>query len=183
MKKRRTLIISLLLVAALALGVGYAALADDLFVTGTAGIKAENAEDAFAADVYFTKAVMSAEKGTAKIVNDDNGEAADKVTIEVNENALSGAGDSVICAIEISNVGDLAAKVKLGAIAVSNTEYFQVTTSWGNNTTQDLAAGGTLDLTVTITVLKTPTVDVDTTFTISMTAEAVDSATTIPAVE
>ena len=36
MKKRRTLIISLLLVAALALGVGYATITRDLSVQGTA---------------------------------------------------------------------------------------------------------------------------------------------------
>ncbi len=176
MKKRRTLIISLLLVAALALGIGYAALADDLFVTGSAEIGVENAENAFAADVYFTKAVISSDKGTAVIGTDTNGEASDKVTITVNPDVLAGQGDSVICALEISNIGDLAATVDLDSIIVSNSEYFSVTTSWGTTTTQNLAAGGTLDLTVTITVVKTPTTDVSTTFDIGFTAETIEAA-------
>ena len=178
MKKRRTTIIALLLVAALALGIGYAALADDLFITGSAKVLANNAENAFAADVYFTKAVISADKGTAVIGNDDNGEEKDKVTITVSDDVLAGQGDSVICALEISNVGDLDAKVKLNSIVVQNSEYFKVTTSWGNTTEQALSAGGTLNLTVTITALKTPTVDVDTTFDLGFTAESIEASTT-----
>ena len=176
MKKRRTLIISLLLVAALALGIGYASLSDDLFIGGSANIDADDAKDAFAADVYFTKAVMSADKGVATIGADKNGEASDKVTITVNDGVLAGQGDSVICAIEISNVGDLPADVTINSINVSNENYFKVTTSWGANTTQRLDAGDTLDLTVTITVLKTPTADVDTTFDIGMVATAIGGA-------
>ncbi|MBQ4111170.1 MAG: hypothetical protein IJD38_00065 [Clostridia bacterium] len=174
MKKRRSLIISLLLVAALTLGVGYAALTDDLFVTGTAGVASDDAKDAFAADVYFTKAVISADKGKAVIGNDKNGEASDLVTITVEDGVLAGKGDSVICSLEISNVGDLAANVTLDSCAPSNTEYFSVTTNWGSNTTQTLAAGGTLDIVVTITVLKTPTSDVTTTFDLGFTATAVE---------
>ena len=177
MKKRRTTIIALLLVAALALGIGYAALADDLFITGSANISAENAESAFAADVYFTKAVISADKGTAVIGADKNGEASDKVTITVNDDVLAGQGDSVICALEISNVGDLDAKITLDSVVASKSEYFKVTTSWGNTTEQTLGAGETLDLTVTITVLKTPTVDVSTTFDLGFTAEAIEETT------
>ena len=176
MKKRRTLIISLLLVAALTLGIGYAALTDDLFVTGSAGINSERAEDAFGQDIYFTKAIISGDRGTATIGVDEHGETADKVTITVNDGVLAGAGDSVACALEISNVGDLDANVKLNGIVVSNSEFFKVTTSWGSNDTQALAAGETLDVVVTITVVKTPTVNVDTTFDLTFTATAVEPA-------
>ena len=174
MKKRRSLIISLLLVAALTLGVGYAALTDDLFVTGSANIDSDNAKEAFAADVYFTKAIISEGRGTATIGVDKNGETADKVTITVNDGVLAGAGDSVVCTLEISNVGDLDATVDMGAIVVSNSEFFKVTTNWGATTTKELPAQDTLDLVVTITVVKTPTVDVSTTFDISFVATAVE---------
>lgn len=178
MKKNRTLIISLLLIAALALGIGYAALTDDLFIAGSAKIKTENAENSFAADVYFTKAVMSAEKGTASIGVDENNEASDKVTITVNEDVLGGKGDSVLCTLEISNVGDLDASVSIDSIVTSNDEFFTVTTSWGSNTTRTIAAGATLDLVVTIAVDKTPTTNVSTTFEIGLTATAVEEAAT-----
>ena len=176
MKKRRTLIISLLLVAALTLGIGYASLADDLFVTGSANIDSKNAQNAFGEDIYFTKAVISDNRGTATIGVDKNDHAADKVTIAVKEGALAGAGDSVVCAIEISNVGDLDANVKLNGIDVSNSEFFKVTTSWGSNNTQTLAAGDALDIVVTITVIKTPTVNVSTTFDLTFTATSVEPA-------
>jgi hypothetical protein len=42
MKKRRTLIISLLLVAALCLGIGYAAIARDLQINGSANLQGDN---------------------------------------------------------------------------------------------------------------------------------------------
>lgn len=175
MKKRRTLIISLLLVAALTLGIGYAALADDLYVTGSAGINSEHAENAFGEDIYFTKALISDNKGTATIGADTNGEAADQVTIEVKEGALAGAGDNVVCAIEITNAGDLDATVTLDAITVKNNEFFKVTTSWKDDT-QTLKAGESLDIVVTITVVKTPTVNVATTFGLNFTATSVEPA-------
>ncbi|MBR2354448.1 MAG: hypothetical protein IKA76_08115 [Clostridia bacterium] len=174
MKKRRTTIIALLLVAALALGIGYAAMADDLMVTGTADISVEAADEAFEADVYFSKAVISPEKGTATIGELAVGTAdKDKITIDVAAGALKGKGDSVICAAEITNAGDLAALVNITNLEVSDSEYFSVTTNWSGNSAQ-LAAGGVADLTITIACVKTPTEVVETTFQIDFNAVPVD---------
>lgn len=179
MKKRRTTIIAVLLVAALALGIGYAALSDDLQIAGNAAITATEADEAFEADVYFSKAVMSAEKGTATI-----GELAvgtndsDKITIEVAAGALKGQGDSVICAAEITNKGDIDAIVTLGTPAITgDSEYFSVTTNWTSNSAQ-IAKGSVADLTITITCIKTPTEAVDMAFTLDLTADAVESLPT-----
>ena len=184
MKKRRSLVISLLLVAALTLGIGYASLTDDLAITGSAAIDSNDAKSAFAEDVYFTKAVVTEGRATAEIVADDNNEANDKVIITVPKGVLKGEGDSVICTLEISNVGDLDALVTLDGVDVKNTTYFQVTTSWdklGNQST--LAAKDNVDLVVTIKCIRTPTSDVSTTFSIGMTATAVDNPTTLPVEE
>lgn len=54
MKKRRTLVIGLLLVAALCLGIGYAALTDDLLINGQINYDPEVAEDELDGDVLFT---------------------------------------------------------------------------------------------------------------------------------
>ena len=59
MKKRRTLIISLLLIAALALGIGYAALSTDLTVSGSVS----NAPHPI--DVTFQEGSISAGAGLA----------------------------------------------------------------------------------------------------------------------
>ena len=172
MKKRRFLIISLLLVAALALGIGYANLTDDLFVTGSAGILQENAEAAFASDVYFTKAIVSEGRGTAVIGADDAGEANDKVTITVAANALSGAGDSVVCTLTVKNAGDLNASVTvatptIGSEVDGDSDYFSVTVDPVNKTINANEEG---TFVVTIKVIKTPDKDVNATFDITMTA-------------
>lgn len=181
MKNRKIVITAFVLVAAMLMAVGFAAMADDLFVEGTAKITAENAEQAFGEDIYFTKAVMSENKGTAVIGVDKNGEAADKVTITLNDDALKGAGDSVICSLEISNVGDIKAWVQLNGIIVSNDTYFKVTTSWGNTNVMELPEGETLDVVVTITCIKTPQAEVSTTFDLTYTALDYDPNTVVGA--
>jgi hypothetical protein len=170
MKNRKLVITAFVLVAAMLMAVGFAAMADDLYITGNAKITAKNAESAFAEDIYFTKAVISPDKGTAVIEADKKGEAKDKVLIAVDDNALKGQGDSVVCAVEISNVGDINAWVQLNSIVTSNENYFKVTTSWGNTNTMPLAAGETLDVVVTITCIKTPQTEVSTTFDLTYTA-------------
>ena len=175
MKKRRSSIIVFVLVAALCLGIGYAALADDLFVTGSANISVEHAEDAFAEDIYFSRAVMNAEAGTAVIGADEHGEASDKVTITVADGALKGKDDYVICNLEIKNAGDIDATITMGGMTGLDTEYFEVTTSWGATTTQNIPAGATLDIVYTIKCIKTPTTAVSTNFSVTFQAKTVDS--------
>lgn len=177
MRNRKTVITAFILVAVMLMAVGFAAMSDDLNITGTAGIALEHAETAFAEDIYFTKAVMSADKGTAVIGADANGEANDKITITVADGALKGKGDSVLCAVEITNAGDVDAWVKLDSASASNSEYFQVTTSWGATSIQALAAGTSVDITVTITCIKTPQTEVTTTFDLGFTATDYDPTT------
>lgn len=174
MKNRKIVVVAFLLAAVLLLGVGYAALTDDLFITGTAQIKQENADVAFGEDIFFSKAVMSSDKGTPTIGADQNGDADDKITITVAENALSGQGSSVLCAIEIKNAGDLDAWVTLDPnIDVQTDAYFAVSTSWANNTVK-IPAGGTADITVTITCIKTPQTTVSTTFDLTFSVSDID---------
>ena len=181
MRNRKTVITAFILLAVMVMAIGFAAMSDDLYITGSAGITAEHAETAFGEDIYFTKAVMSADKGTAVIGVDKNGEAADKITITVAEGALKGKGDSVICAVEISNVGDVDAWINLDSIVESNDTYFEVTTSWGVTNTRALAAGSTVDITITITCIKTPQSEQTTTFDLGFTATDYDPATVQPA--
>ena len=139
---------------------------------------AESAETAFGEDIYFTKAVISADKGTAVIGADASGDANDKITITVADTALKGKGDSVICACEITNAGDVNAWVKLDSAVASNNEYFTVTTSWGATTVMALAAGQSIDITVTLTCIKTPQTEVTTTFDLGFTATDYDPTVT-----
>ena len=70
MKKRRTLVIGLLLVAALCLGIGYAALTDDLIINGKAQFDPEVAVDELDVDVKFIAATDN-DYCTAGVSGDD----------------------------------------------------------------------------------------------------------------
>ena len=172
MKKRRTLVISLLLVAALALGIGYAALSEDLFITGSANISKTDAENSFKEDVYFSYAT-SGDKAEAKITDDNN-----YATMTVKTGALKQVGDEAVATFTIKSESDLDVLIKNptvanGCITNRNNEYFQVTTNWqADHTLVAAPSGATTDITVTVRLIKTPDVDQDTEFTIKLVATA-----------
>ena len=58
MRNRKTVITAFILVAVMLMAVGFAALADDLYITGTAKVLQTNAENSFGEDILFTRAVM-----------------------------------------------------------------------------------------------------------------------------
>ena len=170
MKKRRTLIISLLLIAALALGIGYAALTDTLDINGTADVNQAAAEEAFDMDVYFKSATPNQEGNLASLVEGDNDMAS------FTANNLKGAGDKATFTFVINNDGDLDALVTptLAADGNSNTEYFSVTSDW-NAQPKTIAAHGSESYTVTVELLKTPTETIHGSFHIELTAVADNS--------
>lgn len=93
MKKRRTLIISLLLVAALMLGIGYAALSRELIISSTAILNPNN--DDF--KIEFTSAGSSDDaKATASI-------AASKTTANYEVKGLSKQNDDVTLTYVVTN--------------------------------------------------------------------------------
>ena len=168
MKRRRTLITSLLLVAALVLGIGYAALTDVLDINGSATINQSAAEDAFDMDVYFSAAVANEEGNTASVNSNDN----DKASFTVN--TLKGKGDVATFTFTIKNDGDVDAVVTPTLAATggnTNPEYFKVSSDWDGQA-KTIAAGGSETYTVTIELLKTPTETIHGAFHIELTAVA-----------
>ena len=157
MKKRRTLIVTLLLVAALALGIGYAALTDTLRVGGTAGVSAEAGSEAFEADVYFSNAISGAKADAAV------GADKDTATMTVKADALKEVGDEAVATFTIKSDSDLPViitnpTVANGYITNDNTEYFEVTTNWvaDHTLTPNATNTATVDITVTVKLIKTP---------------------------
>ena len=150
MKKRRSLIISFLLVAALALGIGYAALSDVLDIQGTAEISAGIAEEAFNQDVYFSKAEPGT--GATASINPDNN---DKATFTAT--GFSQVGDKVTVTYTIKNDSEhYAADVTPRLLQNSNETFFAISSDW-NTTTQRIAAGGEKTITITVELIKLPT--------------------------
>ena len=167
MKKRRTLVISLLLVAALCLGIGYAALTDVLDINGSADVNQSAAEDAFNADVYFTNAVANEEGNAASVDPSDNDMAS------FTASTLKTKDDVATFTFTIANDSDVDAVVtpSLASDGNSNQAYFQITSDW-NAQARTLAAGKTDTYTVTVKLLKTPTETIHGSFHITLTAVA-----------
>ena len=171
MKKRRSSIIIFVVVAALCLGIGYAALTDVLDITGTADINQSAAEEEFNEDVCFTdaKPLGDGTPNTAS-VNADN---KDKASFTAKD--LAGKGDTASFEFTITNAGDVDATVTPTLNATTgNTkpEYFSITSDWGG-ASKTLAAGQSLTYTVTVELLKTPTETISGSFLIELTATSV----------
>ena len=167
MKNRKGLI-SLMLIAVLLLGIGYAALTDTLDITGSADVNQSAAEEAFNEDIYFSAAVAN-EAGNTASVNADNNDKASFTAA-----TLKGKGDKVTFTFTIANDGDVEATItpKLNAtLGNTNPEFFSLTSDW-DGAAKTLAAQSTITYTVTIELLKTPTETVAASFLVELTAVA-----------
>lgn len=149
MKNRKTVVVAFLLIAAMLLGVGYAALTDTLNLAGDFEVSHANAENAFDEDVYFS-AVSSGEGYTAEILSDP-----DRGYVKVT--GLSGQGDTISVTYTIKNENAFPVSVLIDPIntTTTNTEYFKVTSSLGAEAFT-IDANGTRDVVITFELLKTP---------------------------
>ena len=167
MKKRRSTIISFLLVAALLLGIGYAALTDVLDINGTADVNQSAAEEAFNTDIYFSNAVANDAGNVASVDAGDNDMAS------FTASNLKGKDDVATFTFTITNDGDVDAVVTptLAADGNSNAEYFSIVSDW-NAQPKTVKSGESVTYTVTVTLLKTPTESIHGAFHIELTAVA-----------
>ena len=164
MKKRRSTIIAFLLVAALCLGIGYAALTDVLDIQGTAEVNLAGVESDFDAHVYFS-AFSTGEGYTASI----NGNNNDKASFTVN--GLKTEGQEITVTFTIKNDHDLPVTVTPAVLQETNTEYFKLSSDW-NRQPQVIEANGTKEINVTVKLLKSPTSMQSASFNIELTAVA-----------
>ena len=167
MKKRRILIISLLLVAALTLGIGYAALTDVLDINGTADVTHLGAQTSFDENIYFESATATNAGDHASVVVDDPDMAS------FTANSLQGAGDTATFTFVIKNNSDLDALVtpSLAADGNTNSTYFDIVSDW-NAQPRTIDAGATANYVVTVTLKQTPTDAIHGAFHIELTATA-----------
>ncbi len=159
MKTRRIAIIAFTLIAALTIGVGYAALSDTLSINGTATLSHSEAEEQFDVEVYFS-AVGATSSCAAEIDTDD----PDIATITITD-GMAVVGDKATATFTITNAS--AGSVTLTPAHNSSTN-FDVATDAATYTIQ---AGQTLDIIVTITLKNTVNADITAeTFSVSFTA-------------
>lgn len=178
MKRRRNLLVALLLVCAMGIGVGYAALTTDLTINGTAQLEAIEGQ------VYFSKAELSG--SVAEIAWNGGeptvGEGTKDLTFSIK--GFDAVGEKATVAIEITNPHDFAVKIKgltvapeFDATSINGTKYFSFTNTLANE--QVIPAGGKHPVTIVITCDATNDTDAAITdqFKVSFQAEACVSPT------
>ena len=141
MKKRRTTIIALLLIAALALGIGYAAITDTLNIGGNATVKPHQKNFV----VVFDENVVE-NKCTAIVQTDPT--VATFTTTQLEQ-----GGDTASATFTVRNDSP-EYSATIGAPSISITtggEYFDVQTDFGT-AERTVLAGNTTQFTVTVTL-------------------------------
>ena len=160
MKKKRTFLVVALLVAALSLAVGYAAITKNLAVTGSASATPDN--DNFKVRFTGTPTTSDGTKVTAEVTNE--------LAAKINVSGLTTTGDTVTATYTIENYSaELGAALEVGSITNTNSNYFKVTASLAKPA---IAKGETTTLTITVELLKTPVDDQITSITVPVTATA-----------
>ena len=150
MKNRKTVIVAFMLVACMILAVGFAAMADQLDIAGTAEVSFANAQNAMDKDVYF-KSTSTGTGYTAWVVAEDNDRAGFKVT------GLSNVGDTITITFTIANENAFAVSCVLDPENTSSTrtDYFKYTTNVDDQPFQ-IDANSTYDVIVTVELLQLP---------------------------
>ena len=201
MKNRKRIIAAFLLVACLLVGVGYAAVTDTFVLNGNATVSEQGATDALNEQIVFAAIVLDGPGGTDEVTSAALTQTGNMYTAAYNvpqDSAtfhvygLKQKDDSETITYRIKNEGDVAAVIRFAAGATatnSNETYFDVSYTTGTNAdnslntavdglgtdhTVDLAAGATIDVTVTVTLKATPKEEITGAFTFTFTAERPD---------
>ena len=175
MRNRRNVILAFLVVAVLCLGVGFAALQDTLTVGGTLSYDPEKGNEALDVAVSFTgtpaisgtatnKASVSAAIGNQAEVDPERG-LNDALTITVGDDAFAVPGQTAIITVQVQNASATAVSVS-AVLDGSYATNFSISIP-----TIEVAAGGTEDIVITITLTSLPNAAIDATpFEITLTA-------------
>lgn len=178
MKNRKTIIVAFLLVAAMAIGVGYAALTDTLTIIGNAHIDLDEANKTFDEKVYFSGSAASATTGSGT-TDDVASHTADDATFTANKLAV--VDEYSVFTFTITNDSNVDALIsvnttKLSGVAnPSNTNEDKFTVEYTYPDGMTVAKnGGTIQVIVTVTVREPVTSATSATFGVELTATSVE---------
>lgn len=167
MRKRRTIIISLLLVAALCLGIGYAGFALDMLISGAATLRGEAPNVVFSTATVTTPSDEEAEIRTRTKVTGMGTE-----TLNINTAGFASVGDKLVLNVTIKNNHNFEVNVSKPTVdltQIAGVDYFSVTTTWGN-TDKVIAANGSETFTLTIELVKDTSDELTQNFTVKFIA-------------
>ena len=145
MKNRRNIVIAFLLCACLIVGVGYAALTQQLEVRGLANISLDAAQEEFDQDVYFKDPIQTSDNLIGTVDASDN----DIVNLVLTD-GMGVVSDYTTIDLVIANDGNAPVVVAVNPMT-SGTDYFRIV---ADASTYTIPAGGevTVHLTMTLKV-------------------------------
>ena len=161
MKKRNLVIVVFMLIAAMTLGVGYAALTATLTVTGDAQYDKNASDNAFEEDLIFTNAeqVGFGSAYTVGTLEDSCSASAQTATFSVK--TLATTSDAAVFEYTITNNNNVAANLSVEALNADSTanptEMTSFDVDYAFSSTTVAANGGTVTLTVTVSLKNQPT--------------------------
>ena len=157
MRNRKSLLVISIFALVLVLSVGYAVISYvDVYVTGSAAADAEDL------DVSFLSVTPTS--------GDVKGSITDGLHATITANKLTLNNPVTVTYTVQNNETDVDASIEEQTLTNSNSEYFNVTTSV--NTAKTCAKNSTLDITVTVTLIKTPVLEQDNSTNIDITFRA-----------
>ena len=181
MKNRKIVVVAFLVVAVMLLGVGYAALTDTLTIIGNAHIDLDKTNSLFDERIKFTAAEVldSTGKGTTADVASFN---SDDATFTVN--SMAEVNDKSVFLFTITSESNVDANITVNEKKLSgdvnpsnsNAKKFKVEYAYPQGT--ELAAGGSITVQVTVTLIESVVEATSATFGIEYTATSVDPAAT-----
>lgn len=170
--KRNKILTGILLVAFMIIGVGFAVITSTLEIDGSV--------TSTVSDSTFVVKFTEVDDTSVATIN-----SSDPKTATITISNWTKAGDTKTVKFTVTNASETATKLnaELGTptITNSNETYYTVSATWGDTTT--IAPGATAELSVTVTLIKTP-IDADaeanaykSTFKVSFNATAVQQST------
>ena len=167
MKNRKTVVVAFMLVACLVIGVGYAAVTNVLDIQGSISVSATAAEKQFNEDIYFEGVVDNTNAAVASIT--DSATYGYTANINTNNNdkaqftvtGIEKTDDFVTITYRIKNDSEHEATVSLKTITNTNgsaqgngTGDFGFSYYFGTEgvETDTIAVGGTVDVTVKVSL-------------------------------
>lgn len=184
MQNRKKILVAFLLVAVMIIGVGYAAFTDTLTIIGNAVIDIKKAEETYEENVYFSAAefIDAESTGTGDKSKDTiGGVDSDDASFAIHSLAI--VGEKRVMKFTITNDSNVDVKISIPATKLSgdnnpsnsNEDAFSIEYAYSNPDMTIAKQGGTLVITVTITVAEPITVQTGATFGIEYTATSIDN--------
>ena len=178
MKKRNTTIFAFLLLAAVGMGVGYAALTDNLTLNGTVGANKTVADTQWDEDIYFSAAsIKSQTDGSVATLTHNIGTNTDALILDLSGMTLKGETVVIQVTVKNDNVDYDANLITTTAFTSTTAAADDFTISSTFNDTIDIEASNSYTFEISVTLEVQPTQDLSATFKLEFDAEAIDPVT------